>query len=143
MDVQVIQINHFSYITKREQVSAIGKQGDTMYSIGYAPNFHCWETRVQVNVTEFLSYIQVSLKKAFFKDINTGSVGDFTDLLSRWKYFTFSALVPPKHITDDILCKNEENTALTVYIKQQITTYLQNKYDDPELKELLYTASFN
>ena len=23
-------------------MAAIGKQGDTMYSIGYALNFHCW-----------------------------------------------------------------------------------------------------
>ena len=27
-------------------------------------------------------------------------------------------------------------------IQSQIITYLQNKYDDPELKELLYTAPF-
>ena len=55
----------------------------------------------------------------------------------------FSALVPLlKHVTDDILCKGEEDTTLTTDIKQQIVTYLQDKYDDTELKELLYIASF-
>ena len=56
---------------------------------------------------------------------------------------TFSALVPLlKHVTDDILCEGEEDTTLTTDIKQQIVTYLQDKYDDTELKELLYIASF-
>ena len=33
-------------------------------------------------------------------------------------------------------------TTLTADIKQQIITYLQNEYEDTELKGLLYTASF-
>ena len=70
-------------------------------------------------------------------------LADFTDILSGEKYVTFSALVPLlKHVTDNVLCEDEEDTTLTVDIKQQIITYLQNKYDNPELKELLYTASF-
>ena len=73
-------------------------------------------------------------------------LADFTDIFSGEKYVTFSALVPfLKHVTDDILCEDEEDTTLTVDIKQQIITYLQNnlnKYDNPELKKLLYTASF-
>ena len=70
-------------------------------------------------------------------------LADFTDILSGEKYVTFSALVPLlKHVTDDILCEDEDDTTLTVDIKQQIITYLQNKYDNAELKELLYTASF-
>ena len=70
-------------------------------------------------------------------------LADFTDILSGEKYVTFSALVPLlKHITDDILCEDEEDTTLTADIKQQIITYLQNKYEDAELKQLLYIASF-
>ena len=70
-------------------------------------------------------------------------LADFTDILSGEKYVTFSALVPLlKHITDDILCEDEEDTTLTADIKEQIITYLQNKYEDAELKQLLYTASF-
>ena len=57
----------------------------------------------------FYSTYKLPSKKPFFKDSNTGSVGDFTDLLSKGEYFTFSALVPPKYITDVILCKDEEN----------------------------------
>ena len=57
-------------------------------------------------------------------------LADFTDILSGEKYVTFSALVPLlKHITDDILCEDEEDTTLTADIKQQIITYLQNKYE--------------
>ena len=69
-------------------------------------------------------------------------LADFTDILSGEKYVTFSALIPLlKHITDDILCEDEEDTTFTANIKQQIITCLQNKYEDIELKELLYTAS--
>ena len=46
-------------------------------------------------------------------------LADFTDILSGEKYVTFSALVPLlKHITDGILCEDEEDTTLTVDIKQ-------------------------
>ena len=47
-----------------------------------------------------------------------------------------------KHITDDVLSDDEEDTTLTTDIKQQIITYLEDKYEDAPLKELLYTASF-
>ena len=40
---------------------------------------------------------------------------------------------------DDIHC---ENSTLKADIKHKIKIYLQNKYKDEELKELLYTASF-
>ena len=70
-------------------------------------------------------------------------LADFTVILSGEKHVTFSALVPLlKHIRDDILCEDEEDTTLTADIKQQIITYLQNKYEDAELKQLLLTASF-
>ena len=66
---------------------------------------------------------------------------DFTDMLSGEKYVTFLALAPLlKHITDDVLCENEEDTTLTADIKRQIITYLQDKYEDTELKELLSTS---
>ena len=51
-------------------------------------------------------------------------LADFMDILSGEKYVTFSALVPfLKHITDDILCEDEEDTTLTADIKQQIKTH--------------------
>ena len=51
-------------------------------------------------------------------------LADFT-LLSGEKYVTFSALLPLlKHIIDDILCEDEEDTTLTPDIKKQIITYL-------------------
>ena len=44
-------------------------------------------------------------------------LADFTDILSGEKYVTFSALVPLlKHVTDDILCEDEDDTTLTVDI---------------------------
>ena len=69
-------------------------------------------------------------------------LADFADILSGEKYVTFSALIPLlKHITDDVLC-DDEDTTLTTDIKQQIITYLQDKYEDTSLKDLLYTTSF-
>ena len=70
------------------------------------------------------------------------SLADFTDILSGEKYVTFSALIPLlKHIIDDLLQHDEEDTTLTTDIKQQTITYMQDKYEDTSLKELLYTAS--
>ena len=44
-------------------------------------------------------------------------LADCTDILSGEKYFTFSALIPLlKHITDDVLCDDEEDTTLTTDI---------------------------
>ena len=69
------------------------------------------------------------------------SLADFTDILSGEKYVTFSALIPLlKHIIDDVLQHDEDKT-LTTDIKQQTITYMQDKYEDTSLKELLYTAS--
>ena len=69
-------------------------------------------------------------------------LADFTDILSGEKYVTFSALIPLlKHIIDDVLQHDEEDTTLTTDIKQQIITYMQDKYEDTSLKELLHTAS--
>ena len=45
-------------------------------------------------------------------------LANFADILSGKKYVTFSALIPLlKHITDDVLCDDEEDTALTTDIK--------------------------
>ena len=69
-------------------------------------------------------------------------LADFTDILSGEKYVTFSALIPLlKHIIDDVLCEDDEDTTLTTDIKQKVITYLQDKYEDTTLKDLLYTAS--
>ena len=41
-------------------------------------------------------------------------LADFTDILSGEKHVTFPALIPLlKHITDDVLCDDEEGTTLT------------------------------
>ena len=70
-------------------------------------------------------------------------LADFTNILSGEKNITFSALIPLlKHITDDVLSDDEEGTTLTTDINQKIITYLEGKYEDSTLKELLYTASF-
>ena len=70
-------------------------------------------------------------------------MADFTDILSGEKYVTFSALVPLlKHMIDDVLCEDEEDTTLTADIKQQIIAYLEDKYEDTDIKELLYIPSF-
>lgn len=70
-------------------------------------------------------------------------LADFTDILSGEKYVTFSVLIPLlKHITDDVLSDDEEDMTHTTDIKQQIITYLEGKYEDSTLKELLFTASF-
>ena len=69
-------------------------------------------------------------------------LADFTDILSGEKYATFSAMIPLlKHIIDDVLCEDDEDTTLTADIKQKVITYLQDKYEDATLKDLLYTAS--
>ena len=41
---------------------------------------------------------------------------------------------------DDVLCE-EEDTTLIADIKQHIITYLEDKYEDTDIKEL-YTSSF-
>ena len=70
-------------------------------------------------------------------------LADFTDIVSGEKYVTFLALIPLlKHMTDNILCDDEEDTTLTADIEQPNTTYLQDKYGDTSLKDLLYIASF-
>ena len=54
-------------------------------------------------------------------------LADFIDILSGNKYVTFSALISLlKHITDDILCEDEEDTTLIADINQltcRISTY--------------------
>ena len=69
-------------------------------------------------------------------------LADFTDIFSGEKYVTFSALIPLlKHIIDDVLCEDNEDTTLTADVKQKVITYLQDKYEDTTLKDLLYTVS--
>ena len=43
---------------------------------------------------------------------------------------------------DDVLCEDEEDTTLTADIKQQIIAYLEDKYEDTDIKELLHISSF-
>ena len=52
------------------------------------------------------------------------------------KYVTFSALIPLlKHAIDDVLCEDDQDTD----IKQQVITYLQDKYEDTTLKDLIFS----
>lgn len=68
---------------------------------------------------------------------------DFTDILSGERYVTVSALMPLlHHLVTDILPEDDNDTSLTKDIKRRVCTYIQSKYCDPEISELLHTASF-
>ena len=70
-------------------------------------------------------------------------LADFTDMLSGEKRVTLSALRPVLHIfKTDILAESDENTTLTADIKRRILVYMEDKYQDDQISELLDVASF-
>ena len=70
-------------------------------------------------------------------------LADFTDMLSGEKRVTLSALRPVLHIfKTDILAESDENTTLTADIKRRILVYMEDKYQDNQIGELLDVASF-
>lgn len=67
---------------------------------------------------------------------------DFTDALSGEAYVSVSYIKPVLHLfRTSLLQPQEEDVALTVTIKKNIMSYLDQKYSDPENDELLDMAS--
>lgn len=70
-------------------------------------------------------------------------LADFTDMLSGEKCVTLSSLRPVLHIfKTDVLAESDENTTLTADIKRRILEYMEDKYQDDRISELLDIASF-
>ena len=72
-----------------------------------------------------------------------GPLADFTDMLSAENFVTMSAILPVLHILRRHVLKEAENdTQLTKDIKVRILTYLDTKYSDPDVSELLNVSCF-
>ena len=70
-------------------------------------------------------------------------LADLTDILSGEKYVTISSVKPLlHHMTSDILIRKEGDTQLTRDIKKKISAYLEKKYENIEVNELLDVATF-
>ena len=70
-------------------------------------------------------------------------LADFTDMLSGEKCVTLSSLRPILHIfKTDVLSESDEDTTLTADIKRRILEYMEGKYEDSRISELLDVASF-
>ncbi|XP_061585714.1 E3 SUMO-protein ligase ZBED1-like [Cololabis saira] len=68
---------------------------------------------------------------------------DFTDALSGEEYVSISYLKPVLHLlATSILAEDQEDTDLTRSIKNKVLAYLNEKYKDPIIQELLDVASF-
>lgn len=68
---------------------------------------------------------------------------DFTDALSGEEYVSISYLKPVLHLlATSVLAEDEEDTDLTRSIKIKVLAYLNEKYSDPRVQELLDVASF-
>lgn len=66
---------------------------------------------------------------------------DFTDILSAEKHVTVSAIKPIlNHLRNDILAIKDDDFELTKNIKSRILSYLEDKYDEPEINTLLDIA---
>ncbi|KAL6485907.1 hypothetical protein MHYP_G00052990 [Metynnis hypsauchen] len=68
---------------------------------------------------------------------------DFTDALSGEEYVSISYLKPVLNLlATSVLAQDQDDTDLTRSIKTKVLTYLNNKYSDPSIQELLDVASF-
>ncbi|XP_078023596.1 E3 SUMO-protein ligase ZBED1-like, partial [Epinephelus lanceolatus] len=68
---------------------------------------------------------------------------DFTDALSGKEYVSISYLKPVLHLlATSVLAEDQEDTDLTRSIKTKVLAYLNDKYSDPSIQELLDVASF-
>ena len=71
------------------------------------------------------------------------SLADFTDMLSGEEHVTFSTLKAVLHILrTQVLAEVDEDTTLTADIKSRILTYIEAKYSDPKISELLSITSY-
>lgn len=73
-----------------------------------------------------------------------GTLSGFTDMLSAENFVTVSAILPVIHhiLKNDVLEVADDDTQLTKDIKTRILGYLEQKYDDFEVCELLNAATF-
>ena len=70
-------------------------------------------------------------------------LADLTDIISGEEYVTISTLKPLiHHITSEALLIGANDTQLTKDIKEQVKAYLEQKYSDPDIEELLDVATF-
>ncbi|XP_076832817.1 E3 SUMO-protein ligase ZBED1-like [Brachyhypopomus gauderio] len=68
---------------------------------------------------------------------------DFTDALSGEEYVSISYLKPVLNLlATSVLAEDQDDTDLTRSIKTKVLTYLNDKYSDPSIQELLDVASF-
>jgi hypothetical protein len=81
---------------------------------------------------EVLEVIDVSLK----------GVNEFTDALSGEKYVSVSYLLPVLHLfEDDVLAEKDEDADLTKELKSKVFNYIQERYDDTEIRNLINMAT--
>jgi len=72
-----------------------------------------------------------------------GQLADFTDMLSAENFVTMSSILPVLHILQhEVLAEAESDTQLTQDIKARILSYLEKKYSDPDISELLNISCF-
>jgi len=68
---------------------------------------------------------------------------EFTDALSGEEYVSISYLKPVLHLfATSVLAEDAEDTDLTKSIKTKVLAYLNDKYGDPNIQELLDVACF-
>ena len=71
------------------------------------------------------------------------SLADFTDMLSGEERVTLSTVKAVLHILwTQVLAEVGEHTTLTADIKSRILTYIESKYSDPEISELLRITGY-
>ena len=68
---------------------------------------------------------------------------EFTDIMSGETYVTVSAIKPIlKHLEEDVLAENDDDTTLTRDIKQRVIGSLTARYSDAKVNQILNMASF-
>ena len=77
-------------------------------------------------------------------DSALGTLSDFTDMLSAENFVTVSAILPVIHyiLKKEVLNIGDDDTQLTKDIKTRIISYLEQKYTDVEICELLNLTTF-
>lgn len=83
--------------------------------------------------------------KEILSSVNSAlsALKDFTDILSAEKHVKVSVIKPIlNHLRTDILAVKDDDLQLTKDIKSRILSYLEDKYDAPEIDTLLDIAGF-
>ena len=72
-----------------------------------------------------------------------GSLADFTDMLSGEEQVTLSTLNTVLHILKTkVLSESADDTTLSAEIKDKVLTYLESKYSDSAVREMLNVTSY-